>query len=89
MDNETMIPICSNHFGIATNNGQTFIIEFRFQEPPGKDNKPGSIKTFSRVAIDRIGIERFINLLQAAVDKTKGKGGSSLTSPPSGSEKWI
>jgi hypothetical protein len=76
MDNEKMIPICCNHFGVGTNNGQTFILEFRFQEPPTKDGQP-VIKTFSRIAIDRIGIERFINLLQTSLKQTKGSGDSS------------
>lgn len=66
-----MIPICSNHFGVGTNNGQTFILEFRFQEPPSREGETGPIMTFSRIAIDRIGIERFINLLQQSLDKTK------------------
>ncbi|MEE8329418.1 MAG: hypothetical protein V3R54_05765 [Thermodesulfovibrionia bacterium] len=77
MDNEKMIPICCNHFGITTNNGQTFILEFRFQEPSTKGGQPSSIKTFSRVAIDRIGIERFINLLQTSLEQTKSSGNSS------------
>ncbi len=71
MDNEKMIPICSNHFGVGTNNGETFILEFRFQDPPGKDGQAGPVQTFSRIAIDRIGIERFIVLLQKNLDQTK------------------
>ncbi len=71
MDNEKMIPICCNHFGITTNNGQTFILEFRFQEPLREDGQPGQTTSFSRIAIDRIGIERFINLLKVSLGKTK------------------
>lgn len=84
MDNEKMIPICCNHFGVATNNGQTFILEFRFQEPPGEHGQTGPIKTFSRVAIDRIGTERFITLLRTTLDRTKGKGSSGQTPPSNG-----
>ena len=83
MDNEKMIPICCNHFGVSTNNGQTFILEFRFQEPPAEHGQAGPIRTFSRVAIDRIGIYRFITLLQTTLNKTKGKGGSGPTPPQS------
>lgn len=73
---ENMIPVCSNHFGVGTNNGQTFILEFRFQEPPTRPGQPGAIATFSRIAIDRIGAERFVTLLQTTLKQTKGKGGT-------------
>ena len=82
MHDEKMIPNCSNHFGVSTNNGQTFILEFRFQEPPGEHGQAGEIKTFSRIAIDRIGMERFVTLLQNTLNKTKGKGGSDKDSLP-------
>lgn len=85
MDKEQMIPICCNHFGVGTNNGQTFILEFRFQEPPGEDGKPGSVKTFSRVSMDRIGVERFTTLLQTTLGQTRGKGGSGQSPPKNGS----
>lgn len=74
MEEEKIIPICCNHFGIGTNNGLTFIIEFRFQEPPGEHGQTGPIKTFSRVAIDRIGLERFLILIKSTLEKTEGKG---------------
>ena len=74
MEEEKIIPVSCNHFGVGTNNGLTFILDFRFQEPPGEHWQPGSIKTFTRVAMDRIGMERFIILLQATLEKTKGKG---------------
>lgn len=84
MDNEKMIPICCNHFGVGTNNGQTFILEFRFQEPPGEHGQPGRISIFSRVAIDSVGIQRFITLLQTTLNQTKGKGGSGQAPPSPG-----
>lgn len=78
-------PLCCNHFGIFTNNGQTFIFEFRFQEPPGEHGQPGEIKTFSRVAIDRIGAERFFTLLQNTLNQTRGGGGPTPPpTPPTG-----
>jgi hypothetical protein len=82
MNNEQMFPICCNHFGVGTNNGQTFILEFRYQEPPGEHGQPGEIRTFSRVAIDRIGLERFTTLLRTTLDKTKNQGGGSDQVPP-------
>lgn len=85
MDNEQMIPICCNHFGVGTNNGQTFILEFRFQEPPGEHGQSGKIQTFSRVAIDRIGIERFVSLLQTTLKQTKGRDGGDSAIPPNAS----
>jgi len=74
MEEEKMIPVCCNHFGIGTNNGLTFVLEFCFQEPPGSQGQQTAPKTFSRVAIDRIGLERFLILLQTTLDKTKPKG---------------
>ena len=74
MEEEKMIPVSCNHFGVGTNNGLTFILEFRFQEPPSEHGQPGPIKTFTRVAMDRIGLERLVILLQATLEKTKGKG---------------
>jgi hypothetical protein len=79
MEEEKTIPVCCNHFGVGTNNGLTFVLEFRFQDPPGELGQPGPIKTFSRVAIDRIGLERFLILLQTTLAKTKPK-----EQPPTG-----
>ncbi|MFH1458552.1 MAG: hypothetical protein ABIG31_05255 [Candidatus Omnitrophota bacterium] len=73
MEEEKMIPVCCNNFGVGTNNGVTFILDFRFQEPPSEHGQPGPIKTVARVAMDRIGIERFMLLLQTTLEKTKGK----------------
>ncbi len=84
MDKEKIIPVSCNHFGVGTNNGLTFILEFRFQEPPEEHGRPGEIRLFSRVAIDRLGIERFITLLQETLNKTKSKGGDDKTLPTSG-----
>jgi len=85
MSDDRMIPLCSNHFSVSTNNGQTFIFQFRFQEPPLEAGKPGEIKLFARIAIDRIGAERFLTLLQATLNKTKGKGGGGPAIPPNAS----
>lgn len=77
-----MIPVSCNHFGVGTNNGVTFVLDFRFQEPPGEHGQPGAIKTFTRVAMDRIGVERFVILLQSTLERTKGKGQPPATDNP-------
>ena len=83
MDNEVMVPFCCNHFGVGTNNGQTFVLEFRFQEPPGEHGQPGAIKTFARVAIDRVGMERFLILIQQTLERSKPKG-----QPPTNTDRF-
>ncbi len=81
MAEEKILPTACNNFGLSTNNGQTFILEFSFQEPPMGTEELPSNKTFSRIAIDRIGLERFVTLLQTAL-KTKMGGDGKPPTPP-------
>jgi hypothetical protein len=71
MDTEKKIPFTCNFFGIATNNGQTFIFDFLFQEPPQKPGEENKTYPITRIALDRIGAERLLIILQQTLNNTK------------------